>query len=54
MDGVTLGDGVHVQSSVLCAGAAVRDGGALKDCMVGPGYSVAAQADHCGETLAKA
>lgn len=54
MDGVALGDGVHVQSSVLCGGAVVGDGAALKDCMVGPGYAVAPQADHCGETLAKA
>lgn len=53
MDGVSLGDGVHVQNSVLCAAAAVQDGAALKDCQVGPGFVVAAQADHRGETLAK-
>jgi hypothetical protein len=28
MDGVTLGDGVHVQNSVLCAGAGAQDGAA--------------------------
>ncbi|KAI8463923.1 MAG: eukaryotic translation initiation factor 2B gamma [Monoraphidium minutum] len=53
MEGVSLGDGAHVQNSVLCAGAAVQDGAALKDCHVGPGFVVAAQADHRGETLAK-
>jgi translation initiation factor eIF-2B subunit gamma len=53
MDGVSLGDGVHVQNSVLCGGASVQDGAALKDCHVGPGFVVAAQADHRGETLAK-
>jgi translation initiation factor eIF-2B subunit gamma len=53
MDGVALGDGAHVQNSVLCAGAAVGDGAALKECQVGPGFVVAAQADHRGETLAK-
>lgn len=54
MDGVALGDGVHVQNTVLCAGARVLDGAALKDCHVGPGFVVAAQADHRGETLASA
>lgn len=54
LDGVTLGDGAHVQNTVLCAGATVQDGAALKDCHVGPGFVVAAQADHRGETLAKA
>jgi translation initiation factor eIF-2B subunit gamma len=53
-DNVVVGDGAHVQNSVLCAGASVMAGAALKDCHVGPGYAVQAQADHRGETLAKA
>lgn len=34
MDGTILGDGCHVQMSVLCAGATLQERVSLKDCQV--------------------
>jgi translation initiation factor eIF-2B subunit gamma len=53
MDGVTIGDGAHIQNSVLCVRAVVQDRASLKDCQVGPGYVVGQASEHKEEVLAK-
>jgi NDP-sugar pyrophosphorylase family protein len=35
MDGVVIGDGSHIQNSIICSGAAVQERCSLKDCQVG-------------------
>ena len=51
MDDVRIGDGCHIQNSVLCAGSVVHAGGSLKDCTLGPGYVVAEGLDLKDEVL---
>lgn len=52
LDNVTVGEGCHLQNSVICSGATLCDRVTLKDCQVGPGY-VVASGDHNGEEMAK-
>lgn len=35
LDGVVVGDGAHIQNSIVCPGANVQAGATLKDCQVG-------------------
>lgn len=34
MDNVTVGDGSHIQNSIICSSAAVQERCTLKDCQV--------------------
>lgn len=51
MDHVTIGDGSHIQNSVLCSGVTVHPHVSLKDCTLGPGYAVAEGQDLKDEVL---
>jgi ADP-glucose pyrophosphorylase len=34
MDNISIGDGSHIQNSIICSGAAVQERCSLKDCQV--------------------
>eukprot|EP00250_Pteridium_aquilinum_P034003 c6841_g1_i1 orf=417-1817(-) len=52
MDYVTIEDGCQVQGSVICSNAHLQERVILKDCQVGPAYTVAT-GELQGEALAK-
>ncbi|KAI5054871.1 hypothetical protein GOP47_0030016 [Adiantum capillus-veneris] len=52
MDHVTLEDGCQIQGSVICSNAHLQERVVLKDCQVGPAYTVTT-GEHQGEALAK-
>ncbi|MEW5317384.1 MAG: hypothetical protein WDW38_008684 [Sanguina aurantia] len=52
-DGVTVGDGCHIQNSILCSGAVILERASVKDCQVGPGHTVAGNMEYKGEVLCK-
>lgn len=33
-DGVTVGDGCHIQNSILCSGSVIMERASVKDCQV--------------------
>ena len=53
MDNVVVGDNCTIQNSILSNGVQLKERAAVKDCQVGPGYSVPAGVELKGEVLAK-
>uniref|UniRef100_A0A7S0S6S1 Translation initiation factor eIF2B subunit gamma n=1 Tax=Chlamydomonas leiostraca TaxID=1034604 RepID=A0A7S0S6S1_9CHLO len=52
-DNVVVGDGCTIQNTIICAGAVVKERVTLKECQIGPGFSVSAGVEHKGEVLCK-
>ena len=53
MDNVVVGDNCTIQNSILGSGVQLKERASVKDCQVGPGYTVAAGVEVKGEVLAK-
>ena len=52
LDGCVVGDGVHLQGSVLAFDVTVGSKAQLRDCQVGPKMRVPENSDHRDEALA--
>ena len=53
MDNVIIGDNCTIQNSILSSGVQLKEKASVKDCQLGPGYTVAAGVEYKGEVLAK-
>ncbi|GAX72742.1 hypothetical protein CEUSTIGMA_g198.t1 [Chlamydomonas eustigma] len=53
MDNVVVGDNCTVQNSILATGVQLKERASVKDCQVGPGYTIPAGVEYKGEVLAK-
>lgn len=51
MDGCSVGDGVHIQNSILAFNVSVGSKAQLRDCNIGPDFAVPENADHRDEAL---
>ena len=52
MDGCVVGDGVHIHNTIMASDVNVGAKAQLRDCHVGPNYTVPENADHRDEALA--
>ena len=46
-------DNCIIQNSILATGVQLKERASVKDCQVGPGYTVPAGVEYKGEVLAK-
>jgi translation initiation factor eIF-2B subunit gamma len=53
LDNVIVGDNCLIQNSILSSGVQLKERSSVKDCQVGPGYTIAAGVEYKGEVLAK-